>query len=209
MWARPKGAGLWKISADAVPPRLTSVPEFRGTDIWDLHGDTNGDIWIGAKNGLFHHATASQTLIRHRLADTDQLHDQPINVASINELDSGLFLIGAWNQGAYLCEPKPGSRTIEIVAHENGRDTKLLHATSLYNPQDRRLYVPPARGGLYRSHPLDAPQQLAPATDQFHRAREGNRGRLRAPPEEPFGHAHRLRRAQHHRRIFTLTASTV
>ncbi len=160
IWAKPKGEGLWKISADAAAPRLSSVPEFRGTGIWDLHGDTNGDIWIGAKNGLFHHATASQTLIRHRLADTDQLHDQPINVASINELDSGLFLIGTWNRGAYLCEPKPASRFIEIIARENGRDTKLLHATCLYNPQDRRLYIAPSRGGLYRSQPLDAAQIL-------------------------------------------------
>lgn len=160
IWANPQGQGLWKISANAAEPRLTEIPEFRGTNIWDLHTDSNGDIWIGAKNGLFRHTAASQTLSRHRLADTDQPHDQPISVASISELGAGLFLIGAWNQGAYFCEPNPASRFIEIIARENGHDTKLLHTTCLYNPQDRRLYVAPNRGGLYRSQPLDASQLI-------------------------------------------------
>ncbi len=109
---------------------------------------------------MFHHATTSQTLTRHSLADTDQPHAQPINVASVNELDSGLFLIGTWNRGAYLCEPKPGSRIIEIMTRENGQK-KILPSPSLqYKLQDRRLYVVSNPNGIYRSRPVNASEFL-------------------------------------------------
>ena len=153
IWANPLGRGLCKVETTGNETFLKIIPEFSATQVWDILGDSRGDIWIGTKNGLYH-VTEDQTLIRHNITATDQIQDMPANVASISELKAGVFAIGVWDSGVYLGALRPGARFLDVVTQDNGLRIKLQRNRCAYNPRDGRIYVAPVSGGLYRSQPV-------------------------------------------------------